>query len=117
MHRLDAARVFRLALESAQAGRSLHAVAEEGVPVRADRRGGRPRPRRCRWTSIRRTPEHFGWLGRFLAADAPASSAYTRELLGWQPTQLGLIEDLVHYTSAAVAVEAQSASPSIGRAK
>jgi len=38
--------------------------------------------------------EHFGWLGRFLAIDAPASSALTRELLGWQPAQPGLIDDL-----------------------
>ena len=46
--------------------------------------------------------EHFGWLARFLAADSPSSSALTRELLGWQPTQPGLIDDLEkgHYTSA-----------------
>ena len=38
--------------------------------------------------------EHFGWLGRFLAFDSPASSTVTRELLGWQPTHPGLLEDL-----------------------
>src|SRR5215472_10784106 len=70
VHRLDAAYLFRLALEQAPAGSVLHAIADEDAG------------------------EHFGWLGHFLAIDAPASSALTRELLGWQPAQPGLIDDL-----------------------
>jgi len=44
--------------------------------------------------STENAAEHFGWLGGFVAIDSPASSALTSELLGWQPTQLGLIDDL-----------------------
>ena len=95
VHRLDAARLFRLALEGAPAGSVLHGVAEEGVPVRAiasviGRHLGLP----VVSVPAGEAAGHFGWLARFLAADAPASSALTRELLGWQPTQPGLLEDL-----------------------
>jgi nucleoside-diphosphate-sugar epimerase len=95
VHRLDAAHLFRLALEQAPAGSTLHAVADEGVPIRdiaevIGRQLGVP------LASI--TPEdageHFTWLAHFLALDSPASSELTRELLGWQPTQPGLIDDL-----------------------
>ena len=91
MHRLDAARLYRLAVESVLAGSILHAVAEEGVPTRdiADVIG---RHLDLPVTSVER--EHFGWLGGFFAADIRASSALTRELLDWQPTHPGLIEDL-----------------------
>jgi nucleoside-diphosphate-sugar epimerase len=98
VHRLDAARLFRLALEQAPAGSVLHAIADEGVPIRAiaevvGRHLGLP--------VVSVPAEHFGWLGGFLAADSPASSALTRELLGWHPTEPGLIEDLDkgHYFS------------------
>jgi hypothetical protein len=52
--------------------------------------------------SAEQATEHFTWLARFLALDSPASSALTRELLGWQPVQPGLIDDLDkgHYFSA-----------------
>jgi nucleoside-diphosphate-sugar epimerase len=94
VHRLDSARLFRLALE-APAGSTLHAVADEGVPIR-DIAGVIGRHLSLRVVSI--APEdagdHFSWLGGFLALDAPASSALTRELLGWQPTHHGLIDDL-----------------------
>jgi nucleoside-diphosphate-sugar epimerase len=95
VHRLDSARLFRLGLEQAPAGSTLHAVADEGVPVRdiAEVIG-----RHLEVPAISVSPEdageHFAWLGGFLALDAPASSALTRELLGWQPTQPGLIDDL-----------------------
>jgi nucleoside-diphosphate-sugar epimerase len=95
VHRLDSARLFRLALEQAPAGSTLHAVAEEGVPIReiAETIG-----RRLELPVVSVSPEdageHFTWLGGFLGLDAPASSAQTRELLGWQPTRPGLIEDL-----------------------
>jgi nucleoside-diphosphate-sugar epimerase len=95
VHRLDSARLFRLALEEAPAGSTLHAIADEGVPVRdiAEVIG-----RHLNLPVVSISPEdageHFAWLGAFLAIDAPASSALTRELLGWQPTQPGLIADL-----------------------
>ena len=95
VHRLDSARLFRLALEQAPAGSTLHGVAEEGVPIRdiaevIGRHLGVP----VASISPDDAGEHFSWLAGFLAADSPASSALTRELLGWQPTQLGLIADL-----------------------
>ena len=95
VHRLDAARLFRLAAEQAPAGSVLHGVGEEGVPVRdiAEVIG-----RHLDLTVVSIAPEdadnHFGWLGRFLAFDSPASSTLTREQLGWQPTHPGLLEDL-----------------------
>jgi nucleoside-diphosphate-sugar epimerase len=91
VHRLDAARLYRLAVESAPAGSVLHAVAEEGVPTRdiAEVIG-----RHLDLPVVAVEREHFGWLGGFFAADVRASSALTRELLGWEPTHPGLIEDL-----------------------
>ncbi|MEN3539566.1 SDR family oxidoreductase [Microbispora sp. ZYX-F-249] len=95
VHRLDAAHLFRLALEKAPAGSVLHAVADEGVPIRAvageiGRHLGLP------VVSIAREEagEHFSWLGGMIGTDAPASSALTRELLGWRPVQPGLLDDL-----------------------
>ncbi len=95
VHRLDSARLFRLAVETAPAGSVLHAVAEEGVPMRdiAEVIG-----RHLHVPAVPISPEdageHFGFLGGFLAADIPASSALTREQMGWQPTHPGLIDDL-----------------------
>ena len=95
VHRFDAAHLFRLAVENAPAGSTLHAIADEGVPIRAvaeviGRHLGLP------LASV--APEdaaaHFGWLGAFLALDSPASSELTRELTGWQPAQPGLLDDL-----------------------
>ncbi len=95
VHRLDAASLVRLALDHAPAGVALHATAEEGVPTRAIAEAiarGLDLP----LVSIPadRAADHFGWLGRFFGADAPAASTATRELLGWKPAQPGLIEDL-----------------------
>jgi len=95
VHRLDAARVFALALERAPAGSTLHAVAEEGVPIRAIAEViGRHLDVPVLAVSPDDAGAHFGWLAPLLAADSPASSVLTRELLGWQPTQPGLIADL-----------------------
>ncbi|WP_371597701.1 SDR family oxidoreductase [Streptomyces sp. NBC_00564] len=100
VHRLDAAHLFRLALEAAPAGARLHGVGEEGVPVRhiADIVG---QQLKLPVTAVSReeTADHFGWLGAILALDVPASSALTRKQLGWQPVQPGLIPDLeeAHY--------------------
>jgi len=77
VHRLDAARLFRLALEKAPAGSALHAAADEGVPIRAVAEViGR---------HLKLPVAHFGWMGAFLALDSLAASVLTRELLGWQP--------------------------------
>jgi nucleoside-diphosphate-sugar epimerase len=95
VHRLDSARLFRLALENAPAGSTLHAVADEGVPIRdiAEVIG-----RHLDVPVVSIAPEdageHFAWMAGFLGADSPASSALTQELLGWHPTHTGLIEDL-----------------------
>ncbi|MFG1811411.1 SDR family oxidoreductase [Streptomyces sp. NPDC049040] len=94
-HRLDAARLFRLAIEAAPAGSALHGVADEGVPMRAiaeviGRHLGVP----AASVAPEDAAAHFAWLAHFVSLDSPASSAHTRELLGWQPTQPGLIEDL-----------------------
>ncbi len=95
VHRLDSARLFRLALEEAPAGSTLHAVADEGVPVRDIAEViGRHLDLPVVSISAEDSGEHFTWMAGFLAVDAPASSALTRELLGWQPTQPGLIADL-----------------------
>lgn len=95
VHRLDAAHVIRLAVEKAPAGSVLHATAEEGVPIRdiaevIGRHLGIP----VASVSPEDSAEHFTWLAGFLASDGPASSALTRELLGWRPTHPGLVDDL-----------------------
>src|SRR5262245_32328914 len=94
-HRLDAGSVFRLALDQAPAGSTWHAVAEEGVPVRdfAEAIG-----RKLGIPAVSVPPgdavDHFGFLGFLLQMDGAASSARTREALGWQPTHPTLLEDL-----------------------
>jgi len=100
VHRLDAARLYRLVLEKGVAGTRYHAVAEEGVPVReiAEAIG-----RGLKVPVVSKSPEeageHFGWLGSLMMADMPASSAFTQERLGWRPREAGLISDLdqAHY--------------------
>lgn len=95
VHRFDAARLYRLALEKGSAGDRFHAVAEEGVPLKeiaiAIGRG-------LNVPVVSKTPEeakvHFGWLGSFAGMDLWASSAQTHEKLGWNPTGPGLITDL-----------------------
>jgi nucleoside-diphosphate-sugar epimerase len=95
VHRMDAAHLFRLALEGAPAGSTMHGVADEGVPIRDIAEVvGRHLDLPAVAVSPEDAGEHFAWLAGFLAADSPASSALTRELLGWQPTHLGLIDDL-----------------------
>jgi nucleoside-diphosphate-sugar epimerase len=103
VHRLDAAHLYRLALEQAPAGSVFHAIGDEGIPTRviAEIIG-----RHLELPVVSVTPddatEHFGWMGMFFGIDAPASSALTRQRLGWHPTHQGLIDDLEagHYFRA-----------------
>jgi nucleoside-diphosphate-sugar epimerase len=95
VHRRDAARLYRLALEQAPAGTVLHAVAEEGVPTREIAEViGRQLDLPVVSIEPDRAADHFGWIAAFFGLDVPASSALTRERFGWQPTQPGLIDDL-----------------------
>ncbi len=97
VHRLDAAHLFRLALEKGSAGARYHAVADDGVPIRDI---AEVIARRLNVPVVSKSSEeaagHFGFLAFVLGMDAPASSAQTRESLGWRPTQPGLIPDLDH---------------------
>jgi nucleoside-diphosphate-sugar epimerase len=95
VHRLDAAHLYRLVLEKGSAGATYHGVADEGVPCREiaaiiGRHLNVPVVAR----SKDEASDHFGWIAHFFALDAPASSAQTRERLGWRPSQPGLIPDL-----------------------
>jgi nucleoside-diphosphate-sugar epimerase len=95
VHRLDSARLFRMALEEAPAGATLHAVADEGVAL-GDVAEVIGRHLDIPVASIdpADAATHFAWLGAFVGLDAPASSALTRELLAWQPSRPGLVGDL-----------------------
>lgn len=95
VHRLDAARLYRLALEKGAAGSRFHGVADEGIPTRdlAEIIG-----RRLDVPAVSRSREEaaalFGFIGHALAMDSRASSAWTQEQLGWNPNQPGLLADL-----------------------
>jgi nucleoside-diphosphate-sugar epimerase len=95
VHRLDAAHLCRLAVDNAPAGTTLHAVADEGVPVREIAEViGRHLDVPVVSIPAEEAAEHFTWLGGFIGLDSPASSAVTRKQFAWQPTHPGLIEDL-----------------------
>lgn len=95
VHRLDAAHLYRLALEGAPAGSRLHASDEEGVPFREiaeviGRHLGLPAVS----VAHDEAQAHFGWFTHFAEVDNPISSALTRKELGWSPVRPGLIADL-----------------------
>ncbi|MBW4081230.1 SDR family oxidoreductase [Paenibacillus sp. S150] len=95
VHRLDAAHLYRFALETASAGARLHAIGDEGVPVR-DIAGviGRQLGVPVAGIQPEEATEHFGWLAHFVSMDIPASSALTQEQLGWRPLHPALLLDL-----------------------
>ena len=106
VHRLDAAVVYRLALEESAVGIRYHAVAEAGIPFREiaaviGRRLDLPVVSKTR----EEANEHFGWFAQFAAGDLPASSEWTRERLGWAPNQPALLADIdqPNYFAAGVA--------------
>jgi len=95
VHRLDAAHLYRLALEKGVAGARYNAVAEEGVTLREIAEAlGRGMKLPVVSKSAEEAAEHFGWLGMFVGADIPASSALTQQRLGWRPTGPKLMDDL-----------------------
>jgi nucleoside-diphosphate-sugar epimerase len=95
VHALDAARLYRLALEKSVAGARYHAVAEEGVPLREIAEAiGRGLKVPVVSISAEQAWDHFGWMGMFARADIPASGALTQERLGWRPREPGLLSDL-----------------------
>src|SRR5580700_3652576 len=106
VHRLDAAHLYRLALEEGSTGATYHGVADEGVPVRdiAEVIG-----RRLNLPVVSKSPEeaadHFGWIAAFFSIDCPASSTQTQERLGWRPSHPALIPDLdqAHYFATELA--------------
>jgi nucleoside-diphosphate-sugar epimerase len=95
VHRVDAARLYRLALDANAVGGRFHAIAEEGVLFRdiaavIGRRLGVP----VAGKTVEEAQAHFGWFAMFAGIDAPTSSERTRAQLGWQPTQPGLLADI-----------------------
>jgi nucleoside-diphosphate-sugar epimerase len=109
VHRRDAARLVRLAVESAPAGSAVHVVGDEGIPVRAiaeviGRHLGVP----VESVAPEDAAAHFSWMAGFLGMDSPASNALTRARLSWEPTHPGLIEDLEagHYFDTQVTAAA-----------
>ena len=99
VHRLDAARLYRLALEKGEAGARYHGVGDEGIAFRElaeeiGRHLGVPAVS----ITAEEAADHFGWMARFAGLDLAASSALTQERLGWRPTHPGLLADMdAHY--------------------
>ncbi|HEY0747519.1 MAG TPA: SDR family oxidoreductase [Steroidobacteraceae bacterium] len=94
-HRLDVAHLYRLALEKGLAGKSYHAVADEGVTARDIAEiVGRHLQLPVASIAPEKASEHFGMMAMFAGTDGVASSALTQQWLGWKPTQIGLIADI-----------------------
>jgi nucleoside-diphosphate-sugar epimerase len=95
VHRLDAAVLYRLALEKGTAGAAFHATADEGIPTR---QLAEVIARRLNVPAVSVTAEQaveqLGFIGRVLSMGGPTNSTLTQERLGWRPTHPGLIQDL-----------------------
>jgi nucleoside-diphosphate-sugar epimerase len=95
VHRLDAARLYKLVLEKDSGAPRYHAVADQGVPFREI---AQVIGRRLNVPVVRKSHEeaaaHFGWFAHFAGLDCPASSEQTQEWLGWRPTHASLIPDI-----------------------
>lgn len=95
VHRLDAARLFRLALERAAPGTRLHGVAEEGIAMRAIAEAiGEGLGVPVRSITAEDAATHFTWLAHFVVRDARASSAITQKAMDWRPREFGLLQDM-----------------------
>jgi nucleoside-diphosphate-sugar epimerase len=98
-HRLDAAKLYRLALEKGGAGAVFHGVGDEGIPTRQI---AEIIARRVNVPAVSKTPDEaaalLGFIGRVLGVGGRTSSRLTQERLGWKPTHVGLVEDLEHGT-------------------
>ena len=95
VHRLDAARVFRLALERGARDEAFHAIAEEGVPFKLiaeaiGRQAGVP----TKSLTPEEAEDHFGGFAMWVAGNGPASSERTKAALGWEPSAMGIISDI-----------------------
>ena len=103
VHRRDAARLYRLALERSARGEAYHNVAEEGVPYRAIAEAiGRQTGLPARSLTPEEAEQHFGPLAVWVSNNGPVSSEWTRDTLGWTPTQIGIVADIErpHYSLA-----------------
>ncbi len=95
VHHLDAARVYRLALERGARGEVYHAVAEEGVPYREIAEAiGRQLGLPTKSLTPDEAEAHFGPLATWVANNGPASNEWTKKVLGWSPKQVGIIADI-----------------------
>jgi nucleoside-diphosphate-sugar epimerase len=95
VHRLDAARVYRLALERGACGEAYHAVAEEGVPFREIAEAiGRQLGLPAKSLTSEEAEVHFGALATWIANNGPASNEWTKKTLGWSPEHVGIVADI-----------------------
>ncbi|CAI1560936.1 hypothetical protein SEUBUCD646_0L00160 [Saccharomyces eubayanus] len=95
VHRLDVARLFRLVLEKGISGRVYHGIAEQGIPLKnIAQEIGEVLNVPAVSISVNNAEKHFGLMVLFIATDGPTSSETTRKELGWEPQQLGLLEDI-----------------------
>jgi nucleoside-diphosphate-sugar epimerase len=95
VHRDDSARVYRLAVERGARGEAYHAIAEEGVAFRAIAEAiGRQLGLPAKSLTLAEADRHFGGLAMFAAGHGPASSEWTRQILGWEPREVGIIADI-----------------------